>query len=348
MTEDVSAPVEETVDELEPQSTGLEPVEAIAPDEGDETGEAPAEVVDTTPPADAPPPPEPFTFKAFKQDYEVPGLAFDRATNAIVVQDPRGLDRLRQMLSHGREWEARGRQELVQLKRENETLRSQPHAELEHAKAYLAEFDALMGLDDESFLQRALLLKQQYPLLQAKAERAYAERVREQAAQMSRPPEPDVEVVMSEAQQGAQALVQELLQDQPWATPEIAAELTEYLQEPASLNQWIVRANRDLPEYGLRAGQYAADWDTARKLADRLLNPYRRAHDQVRTQTATVQQRAAETTKVARQNAAVLAQAKPAAKPAPKTTPTPPPASAASSRSALMKDVWKTWQEVRG
>ena len=124
-----SAPVE-TDDTVEASDAPVEAAEDAG--EGEDAPTAPEAVAE--PPAEL----EPFTFKAFKQDYEVPGLRFDKAKNAIVVEDPRGLDRLRQMLSHGREWEARGRQELVQLRKENTLLREQPVAEIEQAKAYLA------------------------------------------------------------------------------------------------------------------------------------------------------------------------------------------------------------------
>ena len=315
------------------------PVEASedAP-EGDDTPEAPDA------PTEAPAVElEPFTFKAFKQDYEVPGLRFDKAKNAIVVEDARGLDRLRQMLSHGREWEARGRQELVQLRKENQLLQQQPVAEIEQAKAYLAEIQTLMEMPVEELAEWVMTARQHWPVMQAKAERQYAERLMEQARAAQQPPEPDVEQVVEEAQQGAAALVSELLTNQAWANPEIAAEITEFLSDPRTMDQWVLRANRDLPDMGIRAGQYVANWDAAREIVDRMTKPYRRAHEQ----TATVQQRAAQTTKVAQQNAAALASAK---KPAPKPAPTAAKASTAptdrpQSRAELMSEVWSVWKD---
>lgn len=331
-----------------------EPEQTDAPDAATEAPDAPVEAETDAPegegadaPADAPTEPpaaelEPFTFKAFKQDYEVPGLRFDKAKNAIVVDDPRGLDRLRQMLSHGREWEARGRQELVQLKKENTLLREQPVAEIEQAKAYLAEIQTLMEMPVEELAEWVMNARSQWPVMQAKAERAYAERLMAQAQAAQQPPEPDVEQVVEAAQQGAADLVQELLQGQAWANPEIAAEITEYLSDPRTMDQWVLRANRDLPEHGLRAGQYVANWDTAREIVDRMTKPYRRAHEQ----TATVQQRAAQTTKVAQQNAAALATAKkPAPKPAPTAAKAAAPAAKPQSRSDLMAEVWNVWKE---
>ena len=320
--------------------------EADAPalDAGDDTAESEAADGEgaTAPPVETTPSYEPFTFRAFKQEYEVPGLAFDRRTNAIVAETPQALERVKQMLAQGREWEARGRQELVQLRKENAALREQPVAELEHAKVYLQEFQRLMDMPVEELAQWLMEARTQWPVMQAKAERAYAERLMSQAQAAAAPPEPDVEMVVEQANAGAEGLVQELLQGQPWAHPDIAAEVTEYLQDPRVMDQWVLRAKRDMPEIGVRAGQYVADWDTARAMVDRLLNPYRRAH----AQTATVQQRAAQTTKIAQQNAARLAQSAPVKKApaAPSTKPAAPVKPA--SRSELMADVWQTWKEV--
>jgi hypothetical protein len=321
---------------------GADASEADAPDApAAPEGEGPADA--GAPDVAAEVPPEPFTFKAFKQDYEVPGLRFDKAKNAIVVDDPRGLDRLRQMLSHGREWEARGRQELVQLRKENTLLREQPVAEIEQAKAYLAEIQQLMEMPVEDLAEWVMQARQHWPVMQAKAERAYAERLMAQAQAAQQPPEPDVEQVVEEARAGAEALVQDILQGQPWANPDIAAELTEFLQDPRTMDQWVLRANRDLPDMGIRAGQYVANWDAVRELVDRMTKPYRRAHEQ----TATVQQRAAQTTKVAQQNAAALATArKPAPKPAPPAAAKPTPApTRPQSRAELMSEVWSVWKE---
>lgn len=321
-----------------PEAEAADATEADAPADGDVVAEAAPEAASEPAPA-----PEPFTFKAFKQDYEVPGLLFDKATNSIRVEDPRGLDRLKQMLSHGREWEARGRQELVSLRKEVETLKTQPHYEVESAKTYMSEMERAMNMPREDALALFAAMYDQYPLMQAKAERAYAERLIEHQRMASAPPEPDVEVIVEQAQAGAAELVQQMLADQPWANPDVAAELTEFLQDPRTLDQYVARATRDIPDMGIRAGQYVADWDRARELADKLAKPYRTAHER----TATVQQQAAQMTKTAQQNAARLAQAAPVKKAA--AAPSPKPAAAApkpSSRSELMADVWSTWKEV--
>lgn len=353
---ELNAPVDETVDvdlnDAVAEAFAPEAEETDAPEAPDADTDAPeqaepvAERDAVSDPTPAPEPPEPFTFKAFKQDYEVPGLAFDKAKNAIVVQDARGLDRLKQMLSHGREWEARGRQELVQLRKEVQTLQTQPHAELEHAKAYMDEWNRLMQLDDQSFLEMALALKQQHPLLQAKAERAYAERLIEQQRQMAQPPEPDVDVIVEQAQAGAAELVQQMLANQPWASPDVAAELTEYLSDPRVLDQYVARALRDLPDQGISKGQYVADWDRARELAEKLAKPYRTAHER----TATVQQQAAQTTKIAQQNAAKLAQAKPVpakAAPSPSRPVSPTrPMSTEEIRRKIDADMDRTWRDT--
>lgn len=345
-TVDVTEELDATMAELDAPETDDAP-EADPQDDASDEPEAVAEGADAEPVTDTPPEPvaapEPFTFKAFKQDYEVPGLLFDKAKNAIVVDDPRGLDRLRQMLSHGREWEARGRQELVTLRKENETLKTQPHYEVESAKTYMAEMERAMNLPRDEAVALFAAMYDQYPLMQAKAERAYAERLIQHQQQLSAPTEPDIEQVAEEARTGASELIQQMLGHQPWASPDVLAELTEYLHDPRTLDQYVARATRDLPEHGIRAGQYVADWDRARELVDRMTKPYRTAHER----TATVTQQAAQLTKTAQQNTAKLAQAKPVAGKRPAA---PPPSRDAAkrpqSRAELMSDVWATWKDV--
>ena len=357
MTDDVETPVDETVDvDAMMQDAMSETAEEVVTDDTDAPDEAapeaesdePAEALAAPDPESVPAeePLAPFAFNAFKQSYEVPGLKFDAKRNAIVAESPQALDRLKQMLSHGREWEARGRQELVAIRRENETLRSQPHPEIEHAKTFMGEFDALMKMEPEQAVNLFAQLYQNYPLMQAKAERAYAERVMEQATRAQQPPEPEPEVIVEQAQAGAAELVQQMLQDQPWANPDALADITQYLQDPRTLDQYVLRATRDMPEHGIRAGQYVADWDRARELAEKFMHPYRRAHEQ----TATVQKTAAQSTKIAQQNAASLATAKPKARPvAPAAKPltAPAPKLPSDQRSELMRDVWAKWKDTQ-
>jgi len=337
------------MDEVRNEDAPAPAPEADAPADTEEAPHAEAAETPAEAPEEAPDDAtlEPFTFNAFRQAYEVPGLAFDKARHAIVAETPQALDRLRQMLSLGREWEARGRQELVQLRQELKRVQDTPNAEIEQARVFMEQMRHFMTAPEEELAEFILNARTEWPKLEAKAERAYAERLMEQARQATQPPEPDVELVVDEARQGASALVQELLQDQPWANPEIAAELAEYLQDVRTLDQWVMRATRDLPEMGIRAGQYVANWDAARELADRMLKPYRRAFEQ----TATVQQRAAQTTRIAAQNANALATAKkPMGTPA-KAPPAAPRRDVAmsgtrsQSRAELMSEVWAVWKD---
>ena len=340
-----TTPVDDTVDD------GAEPTDAIsaAVDESFAEGDD-AELTDA--PGDAPElaapdngrqavaPSEPFAFNAFKQRNELPGLAWNPQTRSITVQDDRGLERMKQLLSHGREWEARGRQELVALRKESQQLREQPHAEIEQAKVYMQEFEAMMQMEPEQLWQFISEARTNYPLMQAKAERAYAERLMDQARTANAPPEPDVEMVLDQAQNGAAELVQELLQDQTWATPQLSAKVTQYLSDPRVLDQWVLRARRDLPDQGLRAGQYVANWDRARELVAEYTEPYRDAHGQ-RTQAA----RQLQTTQtVARSNAAAMSRAKPAASASPR-----PPRSPKTGQFVapdIIGDSMKAWAEM--
>ena len=339
-------PVEDTVDEIDldvDAALGSDaelqtPTTDDAPDDAPESVPSP----DEGPEAVAEPvaPPEPFAFNAFKQRQEMPGLVWDPKSKSITVQDDRGLERMKQLLSHGREWEARGRQELLALRKESQQLREQPHAEIEQAKVYMQEFEAMMQMEPEQLWQFISEARTNYPLMQAKAERAYAERLMDQARTANAPPEPDVELIAEQAQSGAAELVQEILQDQTWATPQLSAKVSAYLSDPRIMDQWVLRARRDLPDQGLRAGQYVANWDRARELVAEYTEPYRDAHGQ-RTAAA----RALQTTQSAAQrNAASLSRAKSPAASAPAKS--SPPTAPRQRPQDVVSDAMKVWREM--
>jgi hypothetical protein len=342
-------PVEDTtVDDSAPESLDADVVEE-APEslptdsEGAEALAAEPAVVDAAPVVEEPP--TPFAFRAFQQDYPIQGTRFSEKDLTLKFEDPRALQRVKQMLSHGREWEARGRQELTSLRRENEQLRQQPVAEIEQAKTYLDEFGKLMAMAPEELWAFCQDAQRQWPLVQAKAERAYAERLKEQVSTAQQPPEPDVDVLIEEVQSTAAELVQDYLQNQPWATPQVAEKLTTYLQNTRTINQYVGRAIRDIPEFGIARGQYAADWNTARKLLDEMTEPYRDAHSRYAAQQTAASAKLQQTTKIAVQNAASLAQAK---KPAAAKPPAAPPQKASRNfKDDLMADLDREWREMQ-
>lgn len=343
---DAITPVDDTVDEIELDTDAAlnGDAELQAPDTDDTPDEMPESVPspDEGPEAAAVPdvPPEPFAFNAFKQRQEVPGLVWNPQTKSITVQDDRGLERVKQLLSSGREWEMRGRQELLSLKKEAQSLREQPHAEIEQAKVYMQEFEAMMQMEPEQLWQFISEARTNYPLMQAKAERAYAERLMEQARTANAPPEPDVELIAEQAQSGAAELVQEILQDQTWATPQLIAKISAHLSDPRVMDQWVLRARRDIPEQGLRAGQYVANWDTAREIVAEYTTPYRDAHGQ-RTAAAKDLQT---TQSAAQRNAASLSRAKPSAAPAPAKSSAPNPNR--QRPQDVVRDAMKVWGEM--
>lgn len=342
------APVDDTVDEIE-----LDADAALGGDtelQTPDTDDTPDEMPESVPSPDEGPeavaeavpevPPEPFTFNAFKQRQEVPGLIWNAKDRTIKAEDDRGLERMKQLLSSGREWEMRGRQELLSLKKEAQTLREQPHAEIEQAKVYMQEFEAMMQMEPEQLWQFISEARTNYPLMQAKAERAYAERLMEQARTANAPPEPDVELIAEQAQSGAAELVQEILQDQTWATPQLNAKVSAYLSDPRVMDQWVLRARRDIPEQGLRAGQYVANWDKARELVAEYTEPYRDAHGQ-RTAAAKDLQT---TQSAAQRNAASLSRAKSPAASAPAKSPAPNPNR--QRPQDVVRDAMKVWGEM--
>jgi NACalpha-BTF3-like transcription factor len=346
MMMDETTPVDDTVDDVATDTDAISAAVDESFADGADAPDTPDDAPDSVPSPDEgpeavaePDPIEPFAFNAFKQRNELPGLAWNPKTKTLTVQDDRGLERMKQLLSHGREWEARGRQELVALRKESQQLREQPHAEIEQAKVYMQEFEAMMQMEPEQLWQFISEARTNYPLMQAKAERAYAERLMDQARSANAPPEPDVELVVEQAQSGAAELVQEILHNQTWATPQLSAKVSHYLSDPRVLDQWVLRATRDLPEQGLRKGQYVANWDKARELVAEYTEPYRDAHGQ-RTQAA----RQLQTTQtVAKSNAAALSRAKPAT-PAPSRPRSPE--NGQFVKPDIVGDSMKAWAEM--
>jgi hypothetical protein len=348
-------PVEETVDieTVEPvdafdaaaDAINGEPVEAV--EEAAPVEEEAAPVAEAAPPAPAEPEApalEPFAFNAFKQKYEVPGLAFDPKARAIVAQDDQSLGRLKQLLSHGREWEMRGRQELVALRREVQTVKETGTAEQAAAAAYLDEWQKMMQLPDDQLVQFIMGARASWPKVQAEATLAHANKLLEQAQRAHEPPEPDVELIVEEASNGAAELVQEILADQPWASPELRAELTQYLQDRAVMNQWVGRATRDMPEIGARRGQYVADWNAAQALVEKYAKPYRDAHAKFGAQQSTAAKQIQQTQSVAVTNAKVQAKpARPAAPPARERSAPPK----RETRDDIIAQAFGTWREMQ-
>lgn len=322
-----------------------------APETDETTDSAPtdAEGAEAKAPEPAAPAFEPFAFNAFKQRYEVPGLKFDAKARAIVADDDRALERVKQMLSHGREWEARGRQELVQLRRENELIKTQPNPEVEQSKVFNAEFRRLMeeGADEDA-AALVMAMRREWPLTQARALQAHAEKVYQHAQAANEPPAPDVEQVVSHASQEAAEFVRETLENEPWATPELVEQLTTWLNDRRNMNQWVARATRDLPDEGVRKGQYVALWDDARAMLDERTQPYRDAHAKFATQQTAAAEKIKTTQSIAATNAKTLALVKKPASPnaAPRAI-TPAPTPKRGTRDDVIAEAFGTWREMK-
>lgn len=331
---------------------GLAPEADAAPDGvadpvvPDAAATTPAPAGETPQAEDAPP-----TYYTFPSRYDdkgqrgqkaqpvtIEGLRWDAATRTITIEHDAAGERLQQLLQRGRidevsepyrrEMERQNRQ----LRQQVETRQQEMSAEAEQAAAFLEQLNSLMALpDDEQYLTAMLQLRQNMPQLRAEAKMKQAERMMQQARAAQQPPEPDVEQIVEEASQGAVAIARELLANQPWATDEVRDDLEAYLTDRHEMGRWVLRAERDLPEYGVRQGQYVANWDTLRELAERRVAPYRNAHDRI-TQT---QRTAAETAKVAQQNAQVLG------KPATPQKPATRPATTQATPTRQSRDEWK-------
>lgn len=288
---------------------------------------------------DAVEPPTPFAVNVWGQPYQLPGSTFDAKNRAIAFASDKDFDRARQLLTKGREFETRGRQEIQQLRSELQRRDSEPDEEKVQAQVYLNEFRALMTMSEQELYDFCTNARMNWPKIEAKADRAYAERLREQARTANQPPEPDREALVEEATRGASQFIQSTLGNEAWATPEVRDELTTILSNPRMLSQFVYRTDRDVPEYGVRAGQWVADWDRAGELLAELQKPYQRAA--TATQAAT--QRVQTTQAVAQTNARALARAKPT------TPPVAPHKKAAPPRQRpqdVVKDAMSVWREM--
>ena len=285
------------------------------------------------------PPAVPFAVNVWGQPYQLPGSTFDPKNRAIAFASDKDFDRARQLLTKGREFETRGRQEIQQLRSELQRRDNEPDEEKVQAQVYLQEFKALMTMSEQELYDFCTNARMNWPKIEAKADRAYAERLREQARTANAPPEPDREAIVEEATRGASQFIQSTLANEAWATPEVRDELTAILSNPRMLSQFVYRTDRDVPEYGVRAGQWVADWDRAGELLADLQKPYQRAA--TATQAAT--QRVQTTQAVAQTNARALARAKPT------NTPVAPQKKAAPPRQRpqdVVKDAMSVWREM--
>jgi vacuolar-type H+-ATPase subunit H len=242
------------------------------------------------------------------------------------------------LLTKGREFETRGRLEIQALRQELQRRESEPDEEKVQAQVYLQEFRALMTMSEQELYDFCTNARMNWPKIEAKAERTYAERLHQQARTANQPPEPDREALVEEATRGVSQFIQSSLANENWATSEVRDELATILSNPRLLSQFVYRTDRDIPEYGVRAGQWVADWDRAGELLADLQKPYQRAA--TATQAAT--QRVQTTQAVAQTNARALARAKP-------TTPPVAPKKTAPPRQRpqdVVKDAMAVWRDM--
>jgi hypothetical protein len=308
-----------------------------------ESAEINSEADDAEPAAE---PAVPFSVTVYGQQHAIPGLTWDQKAQALRVADERAFHRVQNLLTKGREWETRGRQELHQTRRQLETVQQTKSETEAQASAYLAEWQKVLSLPEQDFLAFAQAFRQNVPRLEAQAERAAAEQVLAQARQLQEPPEPDPETIIEQAQDGSAELVAQMVRGQPWADPTVTQELARLMQSPSVLGQFVYRAQEDVPQYGVRRGQWVADWDAARQLVVQYAQPYQRAHALAERKVAEATQRATATAPVAQQNARVLAKA--GAVPAPttrapngsRTTPDKAPATTPADLDRELDAMW--------
>jgi len=329
----------ETVDatpvlDAEPSAT---PDDEHAPDdEQDGTESAPIAAESATV---QPPTPQPFGVNVHGQNYAIAGVTFDPAARTLAVADDRTFDRVRQLISKGREYETRGRQELTTAQREVQRVREEVNQETVKSTEYNKVFEQLMTRPIEEVAAMLGEWRTEWPRIQANAQVAYAERMMAQAQQAQQGEAPDVEMVVEQARSGVAEMVEQWLGNQPWASPTSRTELTALMSDVHTLDRFVGRAVRDDPTNGVRAGQYVADWDTARHILEQYARPYVGAH-QSSTQAA---HRAATTSAVATNNGKALAAA---AAQRPAVAAPKKPATPATNAKSLSKQLDDDWSEI--
>lgn len=352
MTEDLLE-LETDTDALAPEMADGEqaapsaetPVSDEGTDEGDAAVEAETVVAGTaisTPVAGTPAAPslsQQFGVNVHGQNYALQGVMFDPATRTLSAADDRTFDRVRQLITNGREYETRWRQELTQAQRKAVQIREEVNQETIKSSEYNKTFEQLMTRPIEEVAAMLGEWRTEWPRIQANAQVAYAERMMQQAQTAQQGEAPDVEMVIEQAQNGVAEMVEQVLADQPWATPEAKAELTALMSDVHTLDRFVARAQRDDPQNRIQAGQYVADWDTARQILQQYARPYLGAY-QTSSQAA---HRATATSAVATNNTKALAAA--AAQRAPSAAPKKSTSAAAKAKS-LSKQLDDDWSEI--
>lgn len=344
----------------ESDAAPVEPTEDAPPASDGDAPEPPPENPPPTSPAAAPAPtsapPEPaapFAVTVYGQTHTLQGVTFDKQANVLRMQDDRAFARVQNLLTKGREWETRGRQELHATRRELEATKASRTEREAQAEAYLSEWRKLMELPDEQFLAFAQAARMEWPRVQAQAERAVAEQKLAEAQRLQQPAEPDPESLLEQAQEGAEQFVVRMVANEPWADPQTQQALVQWMQSPSVLGQFVYRAPQDLPQQGIRQGQWVADWDRAREMLVQYANPlvvaWQTRQQQAAPSAAPVASPVAP--RVAQQNARVLATAGRASAPAPAPrvpNGSTPPASTArvDARKALNDDLDRIARDV--
>ena len=281
----------------------------------------------------------PFEIRTNAGTYVVPNSRFDEKAKTIAFDDSRSWQKFLNLCKEGREYQQSGKNALKEMRRALEQKEREPDEEKVQAQVYLQEFKALMTMSEQELYDFCMNARMNWPKIEAKAERQYAERLHQQARLAQEPPEPDVEQIVEEATNGVSRFIQQTLATEAWATDDVRDELTAILSDRNMLSQFVYKSPRDEPSFGVRRGQWVADWDKATEILTQLQKPYQRAAQA--TQTAT--QRVQTTQAVAQTNARALARAKPT------TPPVAPQKKAAPPRQRpqdVVKDAMSVWREM--
>lgn len=284
----------EPAPEPESQAAGSateEPAAPATPSEEQATPQAQAPV--GTPPPVAAPEPVPFGFTADERRIDVPGATRVGDELRIPVEAWQ-----RYILPNVRDGRTVQRQ-LGQLQQENRTLRTRLESP-ERTKGDVL-WDRLMdaGKDPNKLAALFERYETEWPRLQAEAERDfYRQRAEQgQTAERERDDATEVQALATQLRQGTTAWAQHYA-----ARDDFKGADGKPLFDPAKLDQdlWRMRhdlwtvAEADLPEWGVRAGQYVIDHDAVRDYLRDRADEKRAAQRQVQdaAKAATVNQAA--------------------------------------------------------
>lgn len=250
---------DETQDDDAAPETGATADEATNATREAATPAAPADAP-SVPPDEPSPPREPLVITASRKQHPIPGVHRVRTADGERLEvEPAALTRVTTLLRQGLDAEQvlvpetiALRKKVVELEKQAGEMRTAREAQ---ADAMVQELEKILDGGPESVLAFLEDYARQRPILEAKGIEARAKFREEQARRMTEPAQEDyLAAVEHEARTELSGMVETYLTQQGVAPEDIKAVDTRLQQR---LGAFVVQVPHDMPEMGLRAGQYA-------------------------------------------------------------------------------------------